>query len=440
MSSFEREDEQGGVFCFGGAREVVDRERVLSLLSGLPLDDASFRPRILKLSNKSFTASAAEELAAAFGPYYSTFERADLSDMIAGLPTEEALLVLERICGSLGNCERLVDVDVSDNALGQPGVLACRSVLSGKPLKKLCVCNNGLSAEATVSLAELLLGEDGTLAPPLETFHFFNNMSGHGGALAVAKIVAACPHLCDFRFSSTRAGSEGCCAVALALVKSGVASLTALDLSDNSFGGRESSSCIASLLQRQTGLTSLNLRDSGLGEQGVHDVLNALRQSQPQKIVLLDLSGNDVEAQAAKDVADFLPLCISLQELHMDDNSLESEGAKTISAAVNNLPVLKKLSMCSCEITAAGAYALAKAFAKSAAFSTLKLDGNAISERGVVEIQGLFGRAGKILEIEDNDEDGEDDMEDAEEVVAAGTTQEGEEAADISALLDRVKL
>ena len=73
------------------------------------------------------------------------------------------------------------------------------------------MCNDGLSAEALVLLAGILL-EGG--CPPLDTLHFYNNMSGSGGAAAVRDIVRHCPDLESFRYSATRPGPEGCVAIA----------------------------------------------------------------------------------------------------------------------------------------------------------------------------------------------------------------------------------
>jgi Ran GTPase-activating protein 1 len=85
--------------------------------------------------------------------------------------------------------------------------------------QRLFVCNNGLSAEAGELLAKILLREDGTApecskCPALQLLHFYNNMSGDGGAKAVARIVEACPTLTDFRFSATRSTPVGCESIA----------------------------------------------------------------------------------------------------------------------------------------------------------------------------------------------------------------------------------
>ena len=59
-------------------------------------------------------------------------------------------------------------------------------------------------------------------------------MAGDGGATALSTIVKECPSIYDFRFSATRAGVEGCTAIAksLSTLKD---SLVHLDLNDCNF-------------------------------------------------------------------------------------------------------------------------------------------------------------------------------------------------------------
>ena len=70
-------------------------------------------------------------------------------------------------------------------------------MITCRTLERLYICNNGLSAESCVLIAELLI-EKG--CPPLKLLHFYNNMSGNGGAVAFSKIIEACPQLEDLRY------------------------------------------------------------------------------------------------------------------------------------------------------------------------------------------------------------------------------------------------
>mmetsp|Transcript_22072 Transcript_22072/g.21330 ORF Transcript_22072/g.21330 Transcript_22072/m.21330 type:complete len:491 (-) Transcript_22072:355-1827(-) len=418
MTSFEIATAKQ-IFEFGGGREaVITAEKAEILLQAvLELD-----PNHIRLSNKSFSSEAAIAISSRLIAFKGV-EIADISDIIAGRPEEDALLTLKTICDSIvGN--DLIELNVSDNALGSKGVTACQSVIICKTLQRLYFCNNGMSADACVLISELLL-EGG--CPPLTALHFYNNMSGAGGAVAIAEIVKACPSLNDFRFSATRTDKEGCLSIAQALLT--LKSLKTLDLQDNSFSGK-AGSLLAESLRGQPLLVYLNLRDAGLGADGISLIIGALMDTQ-QRLEYLDLSGNDMEAEQAEELSTLLqsPHMSGLKDLSIDDNEIGSEGAVFLAEGVKGLKSLETLSLCTCEVTAVGVYTLARSLAKLTKFATLKADGNQIFTRGVEEIQSLLLRSGIVLaEMEDNDEEGDEDgFEDALE--AAEKERKEEEQA-----------
>jgi hypothetical protein len=125
MSAFADE-----VFQFPEGREIVDEARATELLQ--TTRDA-ISPSIIRLSNKSFRYEAAVLVADRL-KQFSNIKVADISDVIAGRPEDEALKVLETLCSALSTQE-LVEVNVSDNALGKKGVIACAGILKGKALR-----------------------------------------------------------------------------------------------------------------------------------------------------------------------------------------------------------------------------------------------------------------------------------------------------------------
>lgn len=93
--------------------------------------------------------------------------------------------------------------------------------------------NNGLSEASAAQLCDLVLAAK----CPLAQFHFFNNMSGPGGARAIAAMLRN-PQLHgvrDLRFSGTRAQADGTLAVADAVALGCGPTLTKLDFNDNTF-------------------------------------------------------------------------------------------------------------------------------------------------------------------------------------------------------------
>jgi Ran GTPase-activating protein (RanGAP) involved in mRNA processing and transport len=138
---------------FSGPRENVDgvkADQLLALVKDIK------NPTKIRLSNKSYDIEAATKIA----QYLETLEGvkiADISDIIAGKSNDDGMSndILRIISGGLKKFD-LVEVDVSDNALGPAGVLACKDILSKTTLEKLYMCNDGLSAESCVVVSDIL--------------------------------------------------------------------------------------------------------------------------------------------------------------------------------------------------------------------------------------------------------------------------------------------
>ena len=78
----------------------------------------------IKFSTKSFGIEAAEVAAKAIENVAKSLTHADISDIIAGRPEKEVLGALQIISQSLAKAKLKV-LDLSDNALGQKGIIAC---------------------------------------------------------------------------------------------------------------------------------------------------------------------------------------------------------------------------------------------------------------------------------------------------------------------------
>ena len=90
----------------------------------LQLQHGTYRYLQIKFSTKSFGIEAAEVAARAIDNVASSLTHADISDIIAGRPEKEVLGALQIISQSLAKA-KLKALDLSDNALGQKGIIAC---------------------------------------------------------------------------------------------------------------------------------------------------------------------------------------------------------------------------------------------------------------------------------------------------------------------------
>ncbi len=204
-----------------GEREVVDRERAVEFVNLWTEQLREHRAKIqaaasstssdgdgdgdgnvndghpwilcdrIRLSDKSYTIEAAQVIASFlveplfddYPPLAHGIIEADLSDIIAGRMTAEGILVLQSICDAFAN-SNLVDVDLSENAIGEQAIGACETVVTLKSLERLSLCNNGFSGETMTTVADLLTRDNdgaGCIAGNLTKIHFFNNMTGEEG-------------------------------------------------------------------------------------------------------------------------------------------------------------------------------------------------------------------------------------------------------------------
>ena len=403
------------------AREhVAEPEAALKLVEELSNGQAL---RKIKLSNKSYGAKAAKAIAEKLASLRGVKD-VDVSDVIAGRPEAEALEVLETLALALAKASgygdakrsRVTALDVSDNALGQKGLDALLPLFMGAaPLVHLKTCNNGMSSAAAHQLKDVLTSKGVT---SLESFHYFNNMSGDDGAKAIAEIVQKSPDLTDLRFSGTRAGRAGSLVFAEALRARQL--LVTVDLADNTFG-TDGGQLLGEWLSAANGaspLEVLNVRDCSLGDDGFSELCSGLEKC--DNLRSLDFSGNELTADAFNDTKWLASCASTLEVLQVEENEFSSRGAGRLAKgfSASQFPALSTFVCRASEIGSRGALVLARAVvSKAPSLKSLELDGNGLSDEALAELASIVP-ADVLGELEDNDEDlcDEDELDDADDV------------------------
>jgi Ran GTPase-activating protein (RanGAP) involved in mRNA processing and transport len=405
-----------------GKREMLDEARTLELLSKIDSSNTTTITRI-KLSNKSFGNEAVAVLAPKLASLIN-LQVADLSDIIAGRETSIGLNVLSTISEALSQSPHLVEVDLSENALGPRGVAACRPLLSSvESLKRLTFNNDGLSAEAMNEIRDLLLFRGPDTPTVLDKLHFWNNMSGDGGGTAIASVVELSPLLSDFRLSSTRCGSEGGANILKAL--GARCTLRHVDLSDNTFGGA-AAPLLRSLVSNNLQLITLNLSDLSLENEAVATVLECLSVGVARpEMTFLDLSFNGVVDghEVLKHFPAMVSNCPQLKTFGFEENEIGSRGALRISRGMSNSKALVNMNLKMCDIRDMGALAIARAYVGRSS-GMLEMNGNMLSESVVQEMGNLLLDNNDLGSFSDNDEDGAEDEEEEGEEWASDIAEE----------------
>ena len=378
-----------------GSREFLTSETAEEALA--PMLAAGSTVSWIKFSTKSFGVDAALVAAKAIRNVSSTLKHANLSDIIAGRPEDEALQSLRIISEALALAD-LESLDLSDNALGEKGIRACAAAVSHqKNLKHIAFQNVGCSVHGCAAVNELLVH-----CGNLRSIHLLNNMSGCEGAISIAQIVSRCPMLEDFKMASSRVGSDGGLALAKALATCGT-NLRSIDLHDNPLTS-DVSGALAEVIVSHPQLSKINLNDTALEDSGIEKISLSLGRV-AKNVRHLELEINEITPEGASEIARAITQMENLEYLNLKENELEDDGALEIAKALLGLKKLETVDMRTNAIKRGGAVALAKACITLPSIKELLLDDNEISEDGIEALMDVLkkGRKESILgSLEDN--------------------------------------
>ncbi len=366
-------------------------------------DPSSQTVRKIRLSTKSFGVDAAEVAAEAFAACRNTLVDLDLSDVIAGRPEDEAMKALKCLCDSV-ECLKLKSLDLSDNALGEKGIVACSTALtSQKELESIAFRNIGCSVAACKAILNLLGCKE-----TLRRIHLYNNMSDDEGAFAIASLIEQLPKLEDFMMVSSRVKQDGGQALARTLVGK---TLVSLDLHDNILGP-ETAGALVNVLQGQHHLKHLNLSETCLEDEGVELIANSLMKS-AAKLESLGLAANDITVSSCPSIVKCLASKPELRSLDIKENELGDRGALLLSTILQSKGKLETLDLYQNEIGRAGALGIVKSVSGCKSLTRLDLNANYIPTWCIDEIIDVMKKAFPektvLSEFDENDEDMEDE-------------------------------
>jgi len=158
-----------------------------------------------------------------------------------------------------------------------------------------------------------------------------------------------------------------------------------LDLSEVKMADRLGHA-VGRCLRLNTSITTINLRDSQLRDEGVGALADGLKQNKASKVRVLDLSSNGIGAAGAEKLAGLLSLSASLAKLDLSANKLGSSGTEALRGSLRDNGTLTALNLRDNDIDVAGATALATALRTNGALSTLWLGKNKVGDEGVIAL------------------------------------------------------
>jgi Ran GTPase-activating protein 1 len=415
----------------GGLTGARARELGASVLNGERVD----YERIV-LSSWGFSVEAADVFADIISRL-PKLRSAIIADIIAGRPEAEGLAVY-RSLGAALRLHALEELDFSDNAVGTKGVEACRDFLTAAQptLQRIFYCNCGISAEAARSIADVLCANTPTT---LRVIHFDNNMSGGGGASAVADIVAASPELVDFRFTSSRGTVEGGVALAKAFLR--CLNIEKINLHDNIFTA-PSAVLIGSTLRSLSSLRHLDVGDTLVKDSGMAAIAAGLIGT--PLLTFLDVSENELSSRGARSLAIAISRLPALEILIAHGNEFGEDGAVALVHALRVTAAegrhLHEVILGSCEFGSVATVAIIEAVATSPLLRIVDVANNALSAAGIARARAALAKSGhdaSKLRLEEGEEEdaGEDEEEEESETSVLLSVVDIEASKDFCATL-----
>lgn len=206
------------------------------------------------------------------------------------------------------------------------------------------------------------------------------------GTRELADVLSVNYTLLTLNYQFNNIGDEGCGLLAEALRIN--TSLTSLNLSNNNIGPRGVRS-LADMLRFNTSLETLLLQYNTLGDPGARLLAEVLALGHV-RLREIDVAGNGICEQGARDLAEALTLNQSLQFLGYSDNKPLNAGVCQMAVALHDNVVLRALDLHGCGLSDTGAAALGDALRFNGTLTGLSLDSNDIADDGLMALaEGL---------------------------------------------------
>nr|XP_018904986.1 PREDICTED: ran GTPase-activating protein 1 [Bemisia tabaci] len=308
---------EGGISFAGRGLKLDTEDDAKEVVDAIEqCEDLSF----FNMEGNTLGVDAAKAIAKALEKH-KEFKRALWKDMFTGRMKSEIPLALKHLGGGMLTAgARLVELDLSDNALGPIGVEGLADFLRSTccyNLQELRLNNNGLGVTGTKMLAKALLD-------------CHKNSSAEGKPLALKIFIAG----------RNRIENEG--ALKLAEVFKTIGTLEEIAMPQNGIY-HVGISALSDAFRANPNLRIINLNDNTITEKGAVALAKAFLELKELKILnfgdcLLRTKGAILLANALEDTH-------QLEELILDSNEIGQEGGEAVAKAVSNKLKLKALNL-----------------------------------------------------------------------------------------------
>ena len=354
--------------------------------------------RKLYLSNNNITGEAADDIAAVVS-CNTKLQEIDISEnnLTAGVQkimrALQGIYTLKKLCLGSNNttgeaaediatvvsCNtKLQEIDISTNDLQTKGIIRIAIALRQTyGVTKLCLSNNNITDIAADEIAKAISHNI-----HLQEFHISGNKLSTVGAIKIAKALQNVFSLKALYISDNKIDSTAAHDIATAIDHAN--QLHELDISKNNFKAR-GIEIILKPLQNCDQLTKLYISDNNVTDDTItHDVRTLI--SCNTGLQEIDISGNNLQARGAINVAAALQSIVMLTKLCISNNNITCQGANDIATAITYNVHLQHLSIGGNYLLTTGATIIAKSLQKISTLIKLYINNNKITSAAADDI------------------------------------------------------
>jgi len=325
--------------------------------------------KTINVSNNGIIDKAADDIAALLSHNIklevldlrnSKFETAGIYKIAKALKYTSCLTVLDISGSNIG----------SDVASDIAFVLSCN-----RKLRRLHLQGSNLKSEGAIKIAKGLQGTASLL-----TFNISNNNISDEAADDIATIFSNNSKLQVVELHGNVFQHIGIRKMSKALQM--ISTLTVFSISGNPIGSKAVKD-IATVINRNTKLKVLRMCKNCL-EYGIVEIMNALWNTLTLRII--DISQNNINQSAVKDIAAILYQNNQLHQLYLGKNCLQTNGIMEIMHSLRDITTLVVLDLSENYITDEAADMIATVLSHNIKLKELHLGGNMLQASGITTI------------------------------------------------------
>ena len=315
---------------------------------------------------------------------------------------------------------KLQEIDISGNYLLTAGVQKIMKALQGiYTLTKLHLGSNNITGEAAEDIATVVscnskLQEIDISRNDLQTkgiikiaialqqtygvkklYLSYNNITDIA-ADDIAKAISHNIHLQELHISGNKLSTIGAIKIAKALQH--VFSLKALYISDNEIDSTAASD-IATAISHANQLHELDISKNNFKAKGIKIIFKPLQDC--DQLTKLYISDNNVanDKKIAHDVGTLISHNTGLQEIDISGNNLRARGAINVAVALQSIVMLTKLCISNINITFLGANDIATAITCNVHLQHLSIGGNDLLTEGATMIAKSLQKISTLIKL-----------------------------------------